>query len=178
MTRVDRFSKGLIFAALAALAAVCGVMLLGPRFGAGATASALFAALGVLWLYLIAPRPAQGFTAAMVVGGVLAVWLLVWPHPALTALGVTALVGVTRGVFFRAGPPARRVLSEGLVAVGSLGLAALFVPGGLTGLGLAVWAWCLVQSLPLLMGAPAAKAVGAGDAFEAAMSRAERILQR
>ncbi len=177
MGRIDGFAKGLIFAALAALAAVCGVLVFGPLFGAGPTVAALFAGLGVLWLFGIAPRPADGFKAALVAGPLLGVWLLVWPDPALTAVGVTALVAVGRGVFYGRGAPARRVVVEGLVAVGALGLGALFVPGGLTGLGLAVWAWGLVQSLPLLKGAPAGPA-SAGDPFDGALRRAEQILGR
>jgi len=179
LLRIDRFAKGLVFALLAALAAVAGVMVLGPVFGPGPSIAAVFGGLALAWIFAIAPRPAAGFKACLVVGPMVAFGLLVWPDPGLTAVALTAMIGISRGLFLRPGAPPRTVLVEGLVAVGSLGLASTFVPGGLTGLALAVWAYFLVQSLPLLTAAKASEAVaGEADAFASAMNRAERILGR
>lgn len=176
--RIDRFAKGVIFAALAALMAVVGVIALAPLFGAGPSVAACFGGLALLWLHGIARRPADGFKALLVATPLVGGALLVWPDPTVIAVGSTALVGVARGVFLRPGPAARTALVEGAVGLGSLGLASTFVPGGLTGLGLAVWSWCLVQSLPLLAARQAKPAPVGRDGFDAAVDRAERLLAR
>lgn len=179
LLRIDRFAKGVLFAALAALAAVVGVLVGGPVIGAGPAISTAFAGLALAWLFAIAPTAAGGFKAALVSMPLLGGLLVVAPYPSTTALACTALIAVGRGVFLRPGPVARTVVVEGLVAVGAVGLASAFVPGGLTGLGLAVWGYFLVQSLPLLTAATRdEKATVEADAFAAAMNRAERILSR
>lgn len=179
LLRIDRFAKGVIFAALAALAAVVGVVVLGPVAGVGGAISAVFGGLALAWLFCIAPRAAAGFKTVLFAGPLVAMGVLAMPHPTLIAVAATALIAVTRGVFFDEGSPARSTVVEVAVAAGALALASVFVPGGLTGLGLAVWAFFLVQSLPLLTAAaePSPKAGGEG-AFTAAMTRAERILDR
>ncbi len=179
LLRIDRFAKGVLFAALAALVAVAGVVFVGPIVGAGPAIAALFGALALAWIFAAAPKASSGFMALLVAGPIVALGLLAWPAPTPAAVGLTALIAVARGAFLRRGPVVRTVVVEGVVAIGSLGLAAAFVPGGLTGLGLAVWAYFLVQSLPLLTAASHEAAASAEpDAFVAAMNRAERILSR
>lgn len=179
LLRIDRFAKGVLFAALAALVAVAGVVFAGPLVGAGPAIAGFFGALSLAWIFGAAPKASAGFLALLVAGPIVAFALLVWPAPTPMAVGVTALIGVARGVFLRRGPAARTVVVEGVVAVGSLGLASAFVPGGLTGLGLAVWSYFLVQSLPMLIAATREPAPSLEpDAFAAAMSRAEQVLGR
>lgn len=178
LLRVDRFAKGVVFAALAALAASMGPLALSPWVGPGPAIAAVFGGLGLAWLFCIAPRAADGFKVLLVGGPLMAAGLLVVPHPSLAAMATAASIAVVRGVFLRPGPAGRTVLREAVVGLGALGLASTFVPGGATGLALAAWAFFLVQSLPLLAGGQAAPAAGAEDAFTAALDRAERILSR
>lgn len=178
MPRVDRFGRGVAFAALAGLAAIGGPLGLSGLMGARAAVGLCFALFALAWLYGIADRPATGLRAVLVAGPIALGWVAVAPSATVAAVGLTVLIAVARGVFLAPRAPGRAVLVEGAVGLGALALASAFVPGGLLGLGLAVWAYFLVQSLALLPGGAAPARHKGADAFADAIARAERLLGR
>ncbi len=170
------FGKGLLFAVIAALAAVTWQVFAGGLIGARLALLTGMAGLAVAWLYFIARSPAAGFKVVLVAAPFAGVVILLAPTVSSAALGLLLLIGVARGLFIDRVPVARGVARELFVGIGSLALASCFVPGGLTGLALATWSVFLVQSLTLLTPAPAPAEAGVADPFEAARDRAERIL--
>lgn len=94
-------------------------------------------------------------------------------------IAVSGVFSSWDSVFLFRAAPARAVVVEGLLLVGSLGFAAALGGVSLRGIVLGTWGFFLVQSfLSLIPGGQGRASAGRTDPFAAAHARALALLER
>jgi hypothetical protein len=177
MARRD-FGRALLFAALAAALTVPALMLGAFAWGYEGSLAGYLLALTPISLFVAAPDLRSGMRV-MLLAGVIALILLCSVTRVETAvLGAILILAIGRGLL--SGPrPLARVLAVEL-AFGALAFAAFaaFHDRHLIGDALAVWGFWLVQSGFALFTHPSAqREAPVVDAFDAARTAAERLMQ-
>jgi len=142
----------LAFAAVAALAAVPWTLVMVPVKGPASAVSAYALISAVLYLAWIAPTWRRGFVAAALAGGLAAVVGVVSSSVSEAVLAAAMIVAVVRsGFLYRSSPARALALESGLLVCGLVFARALASSTSL-GVGLAVWAFFLCQSLFFVAG--------------------------
>ncbi len=176
--RWDGFARSIVFAAVAALATAAWLLVAAPLLDGRRALAVWLVALAATYLAGLVPGRRRGVAVAFgaLVAGV--ALLVVAPGLREVVLGLAVVLGVGRSVFLYRRRPARAVVTEAVLLVGGLVLAAWLGGPSLHGVVLAVWGFLLVQSgFFLVPGASAQTGLGSGaDPFEAAHARALALL--
>ena len=179
MSKRRMFARSILFAAAAAVAWPPWALLLGPLVGFASARALYLVAVTTAWAMAIAPSRAHRLPLAALVGAAaLAVALLSHGSAAL-ALGLAAIIGLTRGAFLYRGAAARALLGEMLLLGGGLLFARFLAGPGLFSLSLALWGFLLVQSVFFLFGGErnAEERAARGDPFDEAYRRAIALIE-
>lgn len=173
--RIDRFGHGVAFAAIAGLGIMGWQLATSPVLHDAALPLGL-TLLALAWLFGLARSAASGFKLLLGAGPLALLVALVTGDLLITAVMLTVIIGVARGVFITGHSAGRAVLIEALTGVSALALAGFLLSGGLLSLGLATWGYFLVQSCAMLPGGARQAKASAVDPFEAAHARASQLL--
>jgi len=178
--RWNDFGRSLVFAAVAAAAAVPYWLAIAPALGWN-TALSSYAVLSTsAYLAGVGRSLRQGLGAALLAFALGSAAAVLAPSPREALAAAAVLLGLCRsGLLYRA-RFGRAVVAESVLLVAALGLANHLLAGSPFSAVLAVWGFFLVQSAFFLIGATDARVerpVGA-DPFEVAVARVGEILER
>ena len=177
--RANGFGHGVAFAAAAAAGSAAWLLCTAP-FLIGRRAFALWL-VGLTAVYVggLAERVRGSVGATLATLAVGLALLTVVPGNRELVFALAPVIGVARSVFLFRAAPARAVVVEGLLLVGSLGFAAALGGPSLRGIVLGTWGFFLAQSFFFLIpGARTRAAAGPTDPFAAAHARALALLER
>jgi len=176
--RWNGFGRSVGFAAIAAAGSAAWLLCVGPVLG-GRRAFALWLVgltatyVGGLAEHVRGRVGAAALTAAVGLG-----LLLVAPGNRELILGLAVVIAVARSVFLWRTAPARAVVVEGMLLLGSLAFAAALGGASLRGIVLGTWGFFLVQSFFFLIpGDGTRPSPGRTDPFAAAHARALALLE-
>ncbi|MEE8410106.1 MAG: hypothetical protein V3T05_10895 [Myxococcota bacterium] len=180
MMRWNNFPRSVVFAAVAGLGLV-PVLLFAGRFLGQHRALSVYL-VGVIMLYVggMAPKWSQGIRIAFLAGVLgTAVAILASTVTELAAGGALVLA-ICRSVFLYRSEPGRALLIETGVGGVSLLVAYYLAGPSLLALGLALWAFLLVQSVFFLIGGVKKRDPEADgrDPFDVARARAIELVER
>jgi hypothetical protein len=173
MTRLDSFGRSAAFAAVAALAWMPWLVVVGPVLGGGTARTLYLVVVTALYAGGLAKSPPRRASTAvgMALAGTFLV-LLTRGGPEL-CVALAATLGVARSVLTHRTAAARAVVLEGVLLAGGLAFAR-FLGGG----ALAVWGFFLVQSCFFLVGGVTERAPLRSDPFDEAWARAMDVMER
>jgi len=177
--RANGFGRGVAFAAVAAAGSAAWLLCTAPLLGARRAFALWLVGLAAVYVGGLAERVRGRVGAAALTAAVGLGLLAVVPgnHELVPALAV--VIAVARSVFLFRAAPARAVVVEGLLLLGSLGFAAALGGPSLRGILLGTWGFFLVQSFFFLIpGGRICASAGRTDPFAAAHARALALLER
>jgi hypothetical protein len=178
MTRRD-FGRALLFAALAAALTVPALMLGAFSWGYEGSLASYLLLLSPISLFVAAPDLRAGVRVFLLAGVISLILLCVVSRVETALLGTILILAVGRVVLSGPRPLARVLAIELVLGVLSFGAFAAFHDRLLIGDALAVWAFWLVQSGFALLSHPGtSREPDVADAFDAARSAAERVMQQ
>ncbi|MGH7893879.1 MAG: hypothetical protein ACREQL_04375 [Candidatus Binatia bacterium] len=178
MMRIDSFGRSAVFAAVAALAWIPWVVVVGPVVGGSAARTLYLIAVAALYVGALGgrtPRRAAAALGVMLAGVAIAV---LSRSATELCLALAVLLGTARSAFHYRAAPARAIATEGALLGGGLVFARHLLSGSPHGIALAIWAFFLVQSCSFLLGGVRTRG-GDGrhpDPFEDAHARAMEVL--
>jgi len=170
--RREGFTRGLVFAALAAGGWLPFVLVAGPILGGRTALSLYLVVLSAAYVAAIGSRVAV--TAAAALAG--AVLLAIARGPVGLAVGLGAVVAGLRSGVLWPRPLARAVVLEVALVGGGLAFARALAGATPFAVTLAIWGFFLVQSGFFLVSRTTERTSGRGDPFEEARRRALALL--
>ncbi len=178
MMRINSFSRGVAFSALAAIGLLPWLVVAAPLLGGWNAQAAYLVMVATAYVAMLGDRLRPGLIAAMSIT-VCGIAVLV-DTTAELAIVLAAVVGTMRsGVVFGPAAP-RSIASELFLLSGGLYLARFLALPWPAGAALGIWGFFLLQSIYFLRGDfPALSSrTAAVDGFDAAYRRASQLLER
>jgi len=177
--RANGFGRGVVFAAVAAAGSAAWLLCAAPLLGGRRAFGLWLVGLSAGYVGGLAERVRERVGAALLAGVVGLGLLAVVPGNRELVPALAVVIAVARSVFLFRAAPARAVVVEGLLLIGSLGFAAALGGPSLRGIVLGTWGFFLVQSFFFLIpGGRSRPSVGRVDPFAAAHARASALLER
>jgi len=174
------FTPSLVFAAVAALAAVPFLLVVSPVLGTPLAGKIVLAATVAVYVAGIAPNLARGVRVGMLAALLTAPAVFLAGNIAQAAIAMTVALAICRGLFLYRGAIARMVTIE--IVLGGASLVAAYLVAGSTTLSLAaaLWAFWLVHSTYFLIGSERKERIAepSADPFEAAAKNASELMDR
>jgi hypothetical protein len=180
MMRWDSFARSTWFAAVAALAWVPWLVLVGAVMGPSTARTLYLVAVTSAYVGGLGGRLARRLPAVLVTGIAGSAVAVVGRDPTVLCLGLGVVLAVARSAFLYRTLPARAVVTEAVLAGGGLGFARLLAFRSPVAMALPIWGFFLVQSCFFLVAGVRERRADGGhqDPFEAAHARAMEVLER
>ena len=179
MIRCNSFSRGVIFAAIAAAGCLPWMLLTGPVLGTWNALALYLIGVTILCVAGLGPRSAGALRVALVAGLAASVAALAVRSTSELAIALAAIIGIARSGWLYRAAPARAVVIEATLLGGGLLFARHLVGPDLASAALALWGFLLIQSLFFVIGGVRSQrsAPGQIDPFEEAHRRALTLLE-
>ena len=180
MMRWDSFGRSAAFAAVAALAWIPWLVVIGPVAGPATARTLYLIAVTAAYVGGLGERIARRLPVALLTAIAGCGLAVVGRDQTVLCLGLGVVLAVARSVFLYRSAPARAVMTEAALTGGGLLFARLLTARSPLGTVLPIWGFFLVQSCFFLVAGVRERRADGGhpDPFEAAHARAMEVLER